>query len=83
MSKQFRPVNASKRLWMEEIRKEMNLTIREIAPLIGGISWNHYADIEAGRRNPSIELSYKLAEFFKVDVEWFWAERTKFKAKGE
>lgn len=83
MSKQFRPINAKKRLWMEEIRKEKKLTLRAIAPLIGDISWGHYADIEAGRRNPSIELSYRLAEFFNVDVEWFWAERTKFKAKED
>lgn len=80
MSKNVRPLNQTKRYWMEELRREMMLTCREIAPLIGGISWQHYADIEAGRRNPSIELSFKLADFFEVGVERFFVDRIKFKA---
>lgn len=77
----FKPINPKKRIWLENLRKEKNLSQRELAPLIGDLSWNHYADIEAGRRNPSIELSYKLADFFNVKIDVFLTERTKFKAE--
>ena len=77
--KVINPINPVRREWMKEIRmQEMKLNNREIAELIG-ISYQHYNDIENGRRNPSIELSYKIAEFFDVPVERFFTDRTKFK----
>jgi DNA-binding XRE family transcriptional regulator len=63
---------------MLELRSEMGLNTREIAELIG-ISYTHYNDIENGRRNPSVELSIEMAEFFDVPIEKFLLKRTKFK----
>jgi len=76
------PINPIKREWLKELRDEKELKTREIAEILG-ISFQHYNDVETGRRNPSIELSMKLAEFFKVPLEKFFDERTKFKQKGE
>jgi putative transcriptional regulator len=74
-------INPIKREWMKEARKELGITTREIAEAFG-ISFQHYNDIENGRRNPSIELSIKMAKFFEIPVEQFWTARTKFK-RGE
>jgi DNA-binding XRE family transcriptional regulator len=82
MAKKFVPVNTVRRTWLEERRKAMKLTHRTIAPKIG-ISYSHYGDIEAGRRNPSLDMSYKLAIFFDVPVELFFDNRTKYKMVGE
>lgn len=76
------PINPIKREWLKELRNEKELKTREIAEIIG-ISFQHYNDVETGRRNPSIELSMKLAEFFNVPLEKFFDERTKFKQKDE
>jgi putative transcriptional regulator len=63
---------------MKQLRKDKRMKTREIAEIFG-ISFQHYNDIENGRRNPSIELSLELAKFFDVPVEQFLEERTKFK----
>jgi putative transcriptional regulator len=75
------PINPQRRDWMKILRKEKDLTVREIAEILG-ISYQHYSDVESGRRNPSIELSLKMAEFFNEPIESFLEDRTKFK-KGE
>lgn len=75
------PINPQKREKMIELRKEMGLKTREIAPLLG-VSFQHYNDIERGTRNPSIELSYQLAKFFDLPIHYFLKDRTKF-TRGE
>lgn len=70
-----------KREWMKELRKEKDLKTREIAEILG-ISFQHYNDIENGRRNPSVKLSMIMAKYFDVPLEKFWEHRTKF-AKDE
>jgi putative transcriptional regulator len=74
----FEPINPNKRLWLKELRAEKNLKTREIAEVFG-ISFQHYNDIENGRRNPSIELSMQMAKYFGVALELFFEDRTKFK----
>jgi transcriptional regulator with XRE-family HTH domain len=68
----------NKREWLKDLRKGRNLTVRELAPLLE-MSFSHYSDIENGRRNPSVELSYKMAKFFEVDVTLFFKDRIQFK----
>ena len=70
-------INKVKRTWMKELRKEKGLKTREIHDFFG-ISFQHYNDIETGRRNPSIELSMEMAKFFDVPLEKFFEDRTKF-----
>lgn len=72
------PIGPVKRTWMKEARKKLGLNCREIAEIFG-ISYQHYNDVENGRRNPSIELSMEMAKFFKLPIELFLKERTKFK----
>lgn len=76
------PIDPIKREWLKELRKEKGLKTREIAEVFG-ISYQHYNDIENGRRNPSIFLSMEMAEFFKEPLERFFEERTKFKRDDE
>lgn len=75
------PINPIKREWLKDLRHDKDLKTREIAEIFG-ISFQHYNDIENGRRNPSIELSMEMAEFFEVPLEKFLKERTRF-VKGE
>ena len=72
-----KPVNPTKRKYLLEKRKEKNLSTKEIA-LILGISPTHYNDIENGKRNPSIELSLKISEFFKIPLTKILRGRTQF-----
>jgi putative transcriptional regulator len=74
-------INPIKRTWLKELRNEKKFKTREIAEIFG-ISFQHYNDIENGRRNPSIELSIKMADYFDVPIEKFLEDRTKFK-RGE
>jgi transcriptional regulator with XRE-family HTH domain len=70
-------IEPQKREWLKELRAKKNLKVREIADIFG-ISYQHYSDIENGRRNPSIELSKLMAKFFNCRLEMFFNERTKF-----
>lgn len=75
------PIDPVKREWLKELRKEKKLITRDMSEIFD-ISFQHYNDIENGRRNPSIELSQKMAEFFDVPLTHFFEDRTKFKREG-
>jgi putative transcriptional regulator len=72
-----KPINPTKRKYLLEKRKEKKLSTKEIA-LILGVSPTHYNDIENGKRNPSIELSLKISDFFKVPLTKILRGRTHF-----
>ncbi len=74
-----KPINPQKRNWMIEKRKEKGLTLKGIAKKLG-CSYQHYHDVEQGRRNPSFELSYKMSKFFNVPITVFLDDRTKFES---
>jgi transcriptional regulator with XRE-family HTH domain len=67
-----------KRDYLKAARKDKGLSVRQIAPMIGA-SFSHYSDIENGRRNPSVELSMKIAEFFDMDLTTLLKDRIRFK----
>jgi DNA-binding XRE family transcriptional regulator len=77
---QMTPIQPKRREWLKALRLQKKLTIRGLAPLLD-MSWQHYSDIEAGRRNPSIETSIKIADFFDIETEHFFVNRTKFEQK--
>ena len=54
--------------WLKELRTEKGLTVRGIAPMVG-ISFSHYNDIENGRRNPSLKVACRMADFLGFDVK--------------
>jgi transcriptional regulator with XRE-family HTH domain len=76
----IKPIKPKKREWLRKARKETGLSTQGIAEIFG-ISPTHYNDIENGKRNPSIDLSIIIAEFFKIPVLEFLKERTKFVTK--
>lgn len=57
-----------KRNKLIELRLYYNFTQEEIAENLG-ISRSHYALIETGYRNPSLDLSLKIAELFNTTVD--------------
>jgi putative transcriptional regulator len=75
------PLNPVKREWLKQLRKEQKISTREIAELLG-ISFQHYNDIENGRRNASVQLAMEIAEFFDFPLDRLLKDRTIFK-KGE
>jgi DNA-binding XRE family transcriptional regulator len=74
-------INPMKREWLKKARKEKKLTLEAIAPHFN-ISWQHYYDIECGRRNPSLELSFTIAEFLEVEPKMFLENRATFETEG-
>jgi transcriptional regulator with XRE-family HTH domain len=65
------------REWLKTLRKGKGLQVRELAAELD-MSPGHLSDIENGRRNPSIELSMKMAQYFGMDVSIFLKDRIKF-----
>lgn len=53
---------------LEEIRKQHNMTQEELADLLA-VSRQTINALENGRYNPSIELAFKLARYFKISIE--------------
>lgn len=49
-------------------RKERNLSVADIAELLG-ISGSFYYKIEAGTRNPTLELASRIADIFNMTVD--------------
>ena len=78
----IKAINPIKREWLKKLRKDQEMKTREVADLFG-VSFQHYNDIENGRRNPSIELAVQIADFFDFPVDKFFKERTKFKKTEE
>lgn len=70
-----------KREYLKQLRKAKKLSVRQIAPLVGA-SFSHYSDIENGRRNPSIELSMKMADFLGIELSILLKDRVKFTEKN-
>lgn len=53
---------------LEEIRKQRGMTQEELADLLT-VSRQTINALENGRYNPSIELAFKLARYFKCGIE--------------
>jgi putative transcriptional regulator len=59
------------RHWLMELRKNNNLTQREVAQK-AGISRSYYAEIELGVKNPGGRTAKKIADVFKIDMALFF-----------
>lgn len=53
---------------IRELREEQDLSLREFAKKLGGLSAAHLSDIELGRRFPSEELLAKMAPVLRVEI---------------
>lgn len=57
-----------KRVKLINIRKEQNLTQKELSDILR-ISERHYRYIENGHRNPSIKTALRLSEILGISLE--------------
>lgn len=53
---------------LRKLRNSEDISLRELAKKLGGVTAAHLSDIEFGRRHPSDALLDKLASFFNVDL---------------
>ena len=72
-----KPIKQMRRDWLIELRHEKGLSTRGMAEIFG-ISFQHYNDIETGRRNPSYKLSLKMADYLSVELKKFRENKTQF-----
>lgn len=74
---QIKPEKPNRREWLIELRHEQGLNTREMAEIFG-ISFQHYNDIETGRRNPGYKLSLKMADYLNVKLDLLRKEKRQF-----
>ena len=53
---------------IEAIRKEKGIRQEEFAKALG-VSRQTISSLENGRYNPSIQLAYKIAKYFELQIE--------------
>ncbi len=61
---------------LEELRKKAGITQEELADKLE-VSRQTIGSLESGRYNPSIQLAFKLAKFFKVTIEELFIDEEK------
>lgn len=54
---------------LRELRQQHNLTQTELAHVLGLATHSHIANVEAGRRTPSLEFVLLVANYFQVSVD--------------
>lgn len=64
---------------MKRLRKEKNLSGKEMATILG-ISQGYYYDIERGDKRPNTEIISKLSEFFGVTSDYLLGTKVNFQA---
>jgi transcriptional regulator with XRE-family HTH domain len=58
---------------INKLRTDKKLSMRELGEKIG-VSHAHISKLESGINSPSVDLLEKLAEFFHIDVTYFFAK---------
>lgn len=53
---------------LEQLRKQKKLSQEEFGKLMG-VSRQTIISLEKGKYNPSLELAFKIAEFFQLKIE--------------
>lgn len=54
---------------LRALRKRRNLSITELATLLGYTSHGYISEIETGKKLPTIELALKIARLFDVTTD--------------
>jgi transcriptional regulator with XRE-family HTH domain len=70
-------------LRLKRIRKESNLSLKEVSFLLGQKSLNALSSFENGKRMPSIETLYKLSEIYNTEISELLPETSLFLKKKE
>jgi putative transcriptional regulator len=63
------------------LRAERNLTRQNLADALG-INYQTVGYLERGEYNPSLELAFRISEFFKLPIEMVFS-RTPFQPMSE
>ena len=53
---------------LEQLRKQKELSQEEFGKLMG-VSRQTIISLEKGKYNPSLELAFKISEFFRLKIE--------------
>jgi transcriptional regulator with XRE-family HTH domain len=67
---------------INQLRVEKKLSMRELGEKIG-ITHSHISKLESGINSPSVELLEKLAQFFDIDISYFFAKDDEGFTKNE
>lgn len=59
---------------LKEVRLSKKKTIDDLADAVK-VSKRHIAFIETGKRNPSLELAFEIAHYFKMTVDEIFLPR--------
>jgi transcriptional regulator with XRE-family HTH domain len=67
---------------INKLRMDKNLSMRELGDKVG-VSHAHISKLESGINSPSVELLEKLAEYFNIDVSYFFISEEEEKTFSE
>lgn len=56
---------------IKELRKKRGYTLRELGEKLN-FDYSYLSKVENGRKTPSIELLQQMADFFNVDISYFF-----------
>jgi transcriptional regulator with XRE-family HTH domain len=54
---------------LRTLRKQRGLSIRQLASVLGVKAHSHIAKIESGHSKPSVDLLFKITQFFDVSCD--------------
>lgn len=58
---------------INKLRTDRKLSMRELGDKIG-VSHAHISKLESGINSPSVDLLEKLADFFNIDISYFFTK---------
>ena len=58
---------------IKKLRTRKDLSMRELGEQIG-VSHAHISKLESGINSPSVDLLEKLAEYFNIDISYFFSK---------
>jgi transcriptional regulator with XRE-family HTH domain len=59
---------------IKKLREERKLSMRELGERVG-VSHAHISKLESGINSPSVDLLQKLADFFDIDITYFFMKQ--------
>jgi transcriptional regulator with XRE-family HTH domain len=67
---------------INKLRMDKNLSMRELGDKVG-VSHAHISKLESGINSPSVDLLEKLAEYFNIDISYFFISEEEEKMFSE
>jgi transcriptional regulator with XRE-family HTH domain len=54
---------------LRTLRKQRDMTLQELADVLGYVSHGHLSEIETGKRRPKVDFVLKIAQVFDVTMD--------------